>query len=428
MTTDPPLMTYLRDETRAQHARVDALPFFTALAAGTLPLASYVGLLHALATLYRTLEQELLSTASPVVAAVWDVQMGKLPLLEQDLAAFADQQLPLAPRAALNALVLGELMRQRVVDAPAALLGYLYVLERSTWGGAVLRTQVAAQFHLHSGDGLAYLASYGSELAAHWRAFTARMNAVPLTAAERQHVLAAAGEVFAGIEECIGALYPLPTDAPDVRRLVAVLNPEAGWHGIPDDLREVRAALRAGTRSWQQFPYFSWRYGERGRRFTRSDSAWIATISHLPQGEVSRHLLWLGELLASRGMPRWLLEWHLRVLVEELSEALPEQGQDYARLEHAANQLAEARRAYLPDAVFAALSHEFDAQVGPDWSTRVPGMGSILVAAVTDEAAGITRAVSSLEGWLTDAARFPPHWCEAVHTTLHHARTAVQQG
>jgi heme oxygenase len=427
MTTGPPLMTHLRDTTQAQHARVDALPFFSALAAGTLPLASYVGLLHALTTLSRTLEQELLPTASPAISAVWDAPMGKLPLLEQDFATFADQQVSSVPRAALNALVLSELMRQRVADSPAALLGYLYVLEGSTLGGAVLHQQVATQFSLPSGAGLAYLASYGSELTPHWRAFTRRMNAVLLTTAERRQVLEAAGEVFAGIEECIEALYPLPAGEPDVRRLVAVLNPEAGWHGIPEDLREIRAALRAGTRSWQQFPYFAWRYGERGRRFTRSDSAWIATISHLAQGEVSRHLLWLGGLLAARGMPRWLLEWHLRVLVEELSEAIPEQRQDYARLEHAADQLAEARRAHLPDDAVAALSRDFDVRVGPDWSTRLSGMGSILVAAVADEAAGITRAVTSLQGWLTDSERFPPHWCEAVRTTLDHARMAVQQ-
>ncbi len=427
MTTEPPLMAYLRDATRAQHARVDALPFFSALAAGRLPLASYVGLLHALATLYRTLEQELLPAASPATVAVWDEQMGKLPLLERDLAAFADRQPPAIPRAALNALVLGELMRQRVADSPAALLGYLYVLEGSTLGGAVLRTQVAAQFRLPSGDGDAYLASYGSERAAHWRVFTRRMNALPLTAGERQQVLEAADEVFAGIGECVSALYPLATDEPDVRRLVAVLNPEAGWHGIPDDLREVRAALRAGTRSWQQFPYFAWRYGERGRRFTRSDSAWIATISHLPQGAVTRHLLWLGEVLASRGMPRWLLEWHLRVLAQELSTAIPEARPAYGHLERVADQLAEARRTHIPERVFAVLAHDFDLQVGPDWSTRLPGMGSILVAAVADEAAGITRAVASLEDWLTDPARFPPHWCESVRTTLDHARAQVQR-
>ena len=427
MTTEPSLMTQLRDATRAQHARVDALPFFAALSDGTLPLASYVGLLRALATLCRTLEEELLPAASPAVVAVWDARMGKLPLLERDLAAFADRQLPPAPRAALSALVLSELMRQRVADSPAALLGYLYVLEGSTLGGAVLHRQVAARFGLPRGTGLAYLASYGSGRAAHWRAFTARMNAVPLAPTARRHVLEAAGEAFAGIEECIAALFPLPTEEREPRRLVAVLNPEAGWHGIPEDLREIRAALRAGTRSWQQFPYYGWRYGERGRRFTRSDSAWIATISHLAQGEVSRHLLWLGGLLAARGMPRWLLEWHLRVLVEELGEAIPEQRQVYARLEHAADQFAAARRAHLPDAALAALSHDFDARVGPDWSGRLPGMGSILAAAVADEVAGIARAVTSLEGWLTDSARFPPHWCAAVRATLDHARTAVHQ-
>ena len=78
------------------------------------PLTNYVGLLHALATLDRTLEQDFLPAASPAVAAVWDAQMGKLPLLKQDLATFADRRLPAIPRAALNALVLSDLSFYRV--------------------------------------------------------------------------------------------------------------------------------------------------------------------------------------------------------------------------------------------------------------------------------------------------------------------------
>ncbi len=70
MMTDSPLMTQLREATRAQHARVDALPFFATLAARDLPLASYVGLLRALALLYTTLEQELLPASAPPVTTV----------------------------------------------------------------------------------------------------------------------------------------------------------------------------------------------------------------------------------------------------------------------------------------------------------------------------------------------------------------------
>src|SRR5688572_7259999 len=43
-----PVMDRLRAETRELHDRVEQLPFATALTAGQLPLASYVGLLQAL--------------------------------------------------------------------------------------------------------------------------------------------------------------------------------------------------------------------------------------------------------------------------------------------------------------------------------------------------------------------------------------------
>lgn len=49
-------MDRLRIETRDQHIRVEALPFFAALTAGELPLASYVGLLRALSVVYEVFE------------------------------------------------------------------------------------------------------------------------------------------------------------------------------------------------------------------------------------------------------------------------------------------------------------------------------------------------------------------------------------
>ena len=36
------------------------------------------------------------------------------------------------------------------------------------------------------------------------------------------------------------------------------------------------------------------RYGERGRQFTRSDSAWIATLAGHPFPVVERQIDWLG--------------------------------------------------------------------------------------------------------------------------------------
>jgi hypothetical protein len=200
------------------------------------------------------------------------------------------------------------------------------------------------------------------------------------------------------------------------------LNPQAGSHAITSDPRELRAALRAGERTWQRFPYYEARYGERGRRFTASDSAWIATLPGRPQAAVNRQVLWLGTLLASRGMPRWLLEVHLRHLREELAVAVPERRAAYDALGRAADLLRDLRRRYLRDEAFESLNADFEAQVGPAWRARLPETGRLLAAAVVDEHDGIEAAVSSLEPWLTDSERFPPDWVEAVRATLDKSR------
>ena len=31
--------------------------------------------------------------------------------------------------------------------------------------------------------------------------------------------------------------------------------------------------------TYRIFPYYAWRYGERGQRFTQSDSAWLAHLN-----------------------------------------------------------------------------------------------------------------------------------------------------
>ncbi|MBA3549976.1 MAG: hypothetical protein H0T76_26150 [Nannocystis sp.] len=200
------------------------------------------------------------------------------------------------------------------------------------------------------------------------------------------------------------------------------LNPEAGAHAICTDPRELDAALRAGERSWRRFPYYEQRYAERGQRFTRSDSAWLVTLAERGAIVVDEQVTWLGLVLASRGMPRWMLELHLVVLHTELVAAVPGRGEVYATLLGAAQLLREQRQAHIDEAVFAAQSTAFARQVGDDWDARLPETGALLVAAVADERAGIARAVPSIAGWMTDPSRFPPRWIDAVQSTLARAR------
>src|SRR5690242_4478357 len=76
------------------------------------------------------------------------------------------------------------------------------------------------------------------------------------------------------------------------------INPSAGQHVVTADPRELAASERAGDRSWSDWTYYARRYGERGRQFTRSDSAWIVTLTSQAPTVVERQLRWLAELLA----------------------------------------------------------------------------------------------------------------------------------
>ena len=110
------------------------------------------------------------------------------------------------------------------------------------------------------------------------------------------------------------------------------INFEAGTHDVTTDPRELVAAVDAGVRTWNVYPYFEARYGGRGRRFTRSDSAWLVTLASAEIDAARRQIKWLASLLAARGMPSLLFEEHLFHLREALVEAVPERAEVYGRL------------------------------------------------------------------------------------------------
>jgi hypothetical protein len=199
------------------------------------------------------------------------------------------------------------------------------------------------------------------------------------------------------------------------------LNPSAGHHVVTGDPRELAAADRAGERSWAAWTYYGRRYGDRGRQFTRSDSAWLATLPGSPASVVERQVRWLGTLLAARGMPRLLLEEHLRILHDELVAAVPERTPEYASLLQAANTLRTEREAFMPESALRALETRFRDLLGRPTEDDVRA-GALIAAAVADERAGVPRAVTSLMEWLADPARFPAHWLAAVDQTLRRAR------
>ncbi|MDF0490294.1 biliverdin-producing heme oxygenase [Sphingomonas sp. H39-1-10] len=84
------------------------------------------------------------------------------------------------------------------VDVPTA-LGWLYVAEGSNMGAALLRKAVA-KLGLSDEHGGRHLAPAPGGPAAHWRTFTAALDALDLTPAEDVRVIAGAKTAFARVQ------------------------------------------------------------------------------------------------------------------------------------------------------------------------------------------------------------------------------------
>jgi hypothetical protein len=210
--------------------------------------------------------------------------------------------------------------------------------------------------------------------------------------------------------------------------LASTINPYAGSHRISSSPREIEAARRATEISMRAMPYYHERYGERGRLFGDSDGAWLATLCRGGAGYMERQILWLGHVLASRGMPRWLLERHMEVLHAQLMDICPEDAACWALLREGAALLRNRHEARIPAATADRLAENFRDEADPAWVNRIPEMGHILVAAVADEADGIDNAVRSIEPWASDRSRFPEGWRTAVGRTIARARFQLQRG
>jgi hypothetical protein len=202
------------------------------------------------------------------------------------------------------------------------------------------------------------------------------------------------------------------------------INPEAGDHAVSTEPLEQAAAEAAVRASWREFPYYAKRYGERGWRFSLSDTGWIQTLCHLNIGEASAQAAWLGRLLATRGMPTYLLERHLLLLHRELLKAAPDRESKYARLLSCAASIRETWQAQIPESRFQELSQQFEIRVRGRMA-HVANMGVIVVAAAADERAGIKGALATLNTWTCDASRFDAQWIAAVLETSAAAMATV---
>lgn len=197
----------------------------------------------------------------------------------------------------------------------------------------------------------------------------------------------------------------------------STVNPDAGNHPITADPVELEAARRASEETWNAWPYFEARYGERGRRFGVSDAGWLVTLCEKSRAEACEQVRWLAVVLASRGMPSITLEHNLDALHRQLCAAQPKRRKSYDKLQACAAALRSRRLERISDAAMREIAALMPGQ-------PVAKMGELLVCAVADEANGIARAVSSMEEWLYKEG-VPASWAAAAERTIAAARAAV---
>ncbi len=236
----------------------------------------------------------------------------------------------------------------------------------------------------------------------------------PLDAEDRTVVAAAAQRTAAALEEVREAIR---AESSSRSRPVHALNTEAGNHVVTTEPQLLLAALAAGERSWAAWPYFAQRYGERGRRFTRSDSAWLVTLATRDRDVVAGQIDWLAEVLAVRGMPRILLTDHLRNLHEALVGRVPERSGDFGFMLEEADRLDRDAEA----AVDAATTGRWTARLR-DVEPEGLQAARLVVAAAADHCSGLPEVLDAVVGWFSDADRFGSGWVSAVGTVAAEAR------
>lgn len=395
------------------HTRLDRQPFFQALQAGTLPATSAVGLLRAFAIIHAVVERALTQTADTRLTTLARVP-DKTPLLAADLERVGGPAVPSIAPAMEHALGCGAGIL-RDADNPLTLLGVLYVLEGSQGGAIVLRPAYARSLGVPEAT-LSYWGCYGSRTAAHWKAFTDGLDALECDEAEAGQIVAAAVRCFEGFDRICAALYPY--DESSLTQHSAAINFEAGDHAVPQDPREVERALRAGRAAWERYPYLELRFGERGRRFTSSDSCWLYTLAGAPVERATKSLDWLRSVLASRGIPTVILETHLQCIARLCAEEAAGGVSAAAGFDRFLSGRRGEREALPGGTTLSELVERGERQLQACGGFTVPSAASLLASAWVDERAGVQGALASTRGWLTDPARFGPEWIAGVNTFL----------
>lgn len=213
-----PLSERLKEETRADHARAEKHPLMAAMVTGRIDRAGYARYLGQMLHVHATLECALRTNASrhSALAVVVREHHFREQALRADLATLGERPDQHAPLPATG------LYCERIVllasDDPPALVGTLYVLEGSTNGGRFIAPAVRKALGLTEHGGMAsgteYLDPHGDRQEEHWLFFKASLDALTLSPAERDLIVAVASDAFRGVHDIFEDLTHPPNHPP----------------------------------------------------------------------------------------------------------------------------------------------------------------------------------------------------------------------
>jgi hypothetical protein len=369
--------------------------YFHNLHISTLPIESQVGYLRVLAIIYGTLENQFTKLEQPDFNALFKGYTPKLPLILADLESLNAKTIKDIIPAVNIALQLADKILLYSIKNPFKLFGFRYILdgsfqrdvdsnERNNQFGEILSTKIID-------------------------------NQI------KEDIISAAREITNDMLTIYENLYPV--DENHLGNHITALNPEAGNYPIPTNPLEIEAAISAGLKCWDEFSFYEKRYGERGKRFTISDSVWLVTLPELSIELAINQVKWLAKYLANRGMPVITMEYHLKYLYQELIKRIPDSEEKYQTLLAVSELLKNQRIENVPSLVFEksnSLFQDFCVTLNVR-EEPMKNTGILIASSIADNLNGMNESLQNFKMWITNPELFSKNWIKAIencYTTI----------
>ncbi len=303
------------------------------------------------------------------------------------------------------------------IKSPWKLIGFIYTLDGSLNGGSIFKKHFSKILNFEDDDYISFFSVFVIEFKQFWKNFTDNLNSELLDSDIKSDITSGAEEIFYDLMKIYQSLYPV--DSKYLGNHITSLNPEAGNYPISTNPVEIKCAITAGLKCWDEFPFYEKRYGERGRRFAVSDSAWLVTLSELPCNLAVSQVKWLANYLAKIGMPTITMEAQLKYLYQELSEAIPDKEPKYKTLLYASDELRNNILKIFPEDVLSDSNRILDSfleKYGSS-SAKIENTGKLICSSIADLKNGAEESEQGYKSWLTNPSLFDQGWIKAVLDT-----------